>query len=34
MSTLSEGEHTFTASVVDRAGNGADEHVTFTIDRP
>jgi len=34
MSTLSEGEHTFTAQLYDRAGNGSEEHVTFTIDRP
>jgi len=34
LSTLSEGEHTFTAYVNDRAGNSADEHITFTIDRP
>jgi len=34
LSTLSEGEHTFTAYLYDRAGNDSEEHVTFTIDRP
>jgi len=34
LSTLSEGEHTITAYLSDRAGNSSEEHITFTIDRP
>jgi len=34
LSTLSEGVHTISAEVYDRAGNQATEHITFTIDRP